>query len=509
MQIRALTTTGLCLSLTWGLLTTFASGQMPAAQGYPPMVAQTSYMVPENMPPGAAQAMYQPGGQMPPGSIAQVGFCSSAGASCDSGGYYGCGDAGCCGCAGGSCGGGNCGNCNCGGGCGTGGLLGQICEGGQLNGLQHLCLFCRGSGCSVCQSPSNAGSLLGCLGMFAPYTEAGLCSQRWYDFQAEVMFLSMNGSAANQALTSQGQGVINGVTNQVDANIVMGTGNVDFDELAPGYRLTASMMFGAGGNLEATYFGSQHFSQTASVVDSTNNLFSAFSGFGTSPPGGFDDTDGSAVQSLIYKSDIHSGEANYRRRWVGPYCRFQGSWLLGFRYFDLDESFTYAARDALVPTDPAADPDFFNSATQTRNALVGAQLGGDLWWNVHPGINLGLGWKGGIFGNRAEQDTTIRSNSINNLGTGVTQLGELASDSTTALMSELQARLAYRLSYSWTFTAAYWFIGVDGVALAAGNVNTSQTGRLFSNPAVPRDVSINIDDSLTMHGFSLGLEYLW
>ncbi|WP_218934682.1 hypothetical protein [Rosistilla ulvae] len=475
------------------------------------MVAQTSFMVPENMPPGVSQAMYQPTGQMPPGAVAQVGFFGSAGGgACDSAcdGY--CGHGGSCGCSsgygGGSCGCGG-GGCGCGG-CGPGGLLGQICQGdGPLNGLQNLCLFCRGSGCSVCQAPSNAGNLLGCLGMFAPYTEAGLCSQRWFDFQAEVMFLSMNGSSTNQALTSLGQGVVNGVTGQVDANIVMGTDSVEFDELAPGFRLTASMMFGAGGNIEATYFGSNHFSQAYSVVDPTNTLYSAFSNFGTAPFGGYDDTDQSAVQSLVNKSDIHSGEVNYRRRWVGPYCRFQGSWLLGFRYFDVDEVFNYETRDAINPAAAAANPDFFSSATQTRNALVGAQLGGDLWWNVHPGINLGVGWKGGIFGNRAEQDTLIRANSINNLG--VAQLQENAADSTTALMSELQARLAYRLSYSWTFTAAYWFIGLDGLALGAGNVNTSQASNLFSNPAVPRDVSVNNDDSLTMHGFSIGLEHLW
>ncbi|QDV68273.1 hypothetical protein Poly24_19820 [Rosistilla carotiformis] len=501
MQIQALTTTGLCLGLMWALLTTKAEAQMPSMQGYPPMVSQTSFMVPENMSPGVSQAMYQPTGQQPPGAVAQVGFCNLAGGgACDSGcdGYCGCS-------GGGGCSGGCCGGCGCGG--GPGGLIGQICQGGALNGLQNLCLFCRGSGCSVCQAPNNAGSLLGCLGILAPYTEAGLCAQRWYDFQAEVMFLSMNGSSTNQALTSFGQGVANPTTGVVDANIVLGTDSASFNELAPGFRLTASMMFGAGGNIEATYFGSQHFSQSASYVDPTNTLYSAFSNFGTAPSGGFDDTDQSAIQSLVNKSDIHSGEVNYRRRWVGPYCRFQGSWLLGFRYFDVDEVFNYEARDAIDSAAAMTQPDFFSSATQTRNALVGAQLGGDLWWNVHPGINLGVGWKGGIFGNRAEQDTAIRSNSINNLG--VSQLWETASDSTTALMSELQARLAYRLSYSWTFTAAYWFIGVDGLALGAGNINTSQASQLFSNPAVPRDVSINIDDSITMHGFSVGLEYLW
>ncbi|WP_417730940.1 BBP7 family outer membrane beta-barrel protein [Rosistilla oblonga] len=458
------------------------------------MVSQTSFMVPENMPPGVSQAMYAPTGEMPPGAVAQVGFCSPlGGGSCDSAcdGYCGCGNGG------GSCGGGGCG-CT---GCGPGGLLGQICQGGSLNGLQNLCLFCRGSGCSVCQAPSNAANMLGCLGMLAPYTEAGLCAQRWYDFQAEAIFLSMNGSSANQALTSSGVGA---------TNILMSTDDAESDNLGAGFRLTASMMFGAGGNLEATYFGTNHFSHNQEVVDPTNSLYSAFSDFGVAPPGGYNETDQSAVHSLRYSSDIHSGEANYRRRWVGPYCRFQGSWLLGFRYFDLDESLTFATRNELNFS--TATSEFLNSTTQTRNALVGAQLGGDLWWNVHPGINFGVGWKGAIFGNRAEQDTHLFYSGETLVGGVPTRTlmnrDEQASDSTTALMSELQVRMAYRLSYSWTFTAAYWFIGIDGVALGAGNVNTSQANRLF-NTNTARDVSINIDDSLTMQGFSVGLEYLW
>ncbi|MEZ6086883.1 MAG: BBP7 family outer membrane beta-barrel protein [Pirellulaceae bacterium] len=492
MQIRALTTTALCFGLTLTLLTQVVSGQMP---GNFPLVSQTSYMIPENMPPGVAQAMYQQGPAMPPGYVTPVGFCSPSGCDCQGG----CDGYGCCG---------GCSN-------GPGGLIGQLCQGGELNGLQNLCMFCRGSGCSVCQSPSNAGQLCGWLACLAPYQEAGLCAQRWYDIQAEAMFLSMDSDFTNQAVTSLGQGTINPVTNQVDANVILSTDDVAFDELAAGWRITGSMLFGAGGNIEAIYFGSQHFSEAASVTAtltpggaSTFNLFSAFSNFGTDPTGGFDDTDLSSRQSLIYKSNIHSGEANYRRRWVGPYCRFQGSWLVGFRYFDLDEKLIFDARGALNDTAAATDPRFFNSLTETRNGLVGAQLGGDLWWNVMPGFNLGVGWKGAIFGNRADQNTVIRANSID-LIPGLNQVNEFASDSTTAYLSELQARLAYRMSYAWTFTAAYWLIGVDGVALGAGNFNTGQADQLINNPTVPRTARINIDDSILLNGFSVGVEYIW
>ncbi len=399
-----------------------------------------------------------------------------------------------------------CGQC---GGGGPGGIVGAICHGGRLNGLQNLCMFCRGSGCSVCQSPSNAGHLLGALGILAPYTKAGLCAQRSFDLRAEFMMLSLNSNVDNRPITSSGVGTTDSVTGAVTADYVLGTGDVSSSDLAPGFRLTGSMMFGTGGNLEVTYFGTNHYSEssTAGSMDGPANLYSAFSNFGTSPAGGFDDTDQSLTQSLSYESEIHSGEANYRRRWVGPYCRFQGSWLLGFRYFDLDGKLGYNTVGELNDTSAViGDRRYFQSMTQTRNSLVGAQLGGDLWWNIYPGINLGLGWKGAVFGNTAETDNTIRSNSIDLADT--TQLSEFAQGSKTAVMSELQARLAYRLSYSWTFTAAYWFVAVDGLALPEANLNTQGASELFST-GVPRSYDISIEDSITMHGFTLGLEYLW
>ena len=494
MQTRATKIIRLTTIILFGWIAQLAgtaNGQMLSVPGIgntSSYVSEATYLVPSGQHPMMqhpmmqqqmiAQAMYQPpGAMMHPGMmmqhpgmmqspmmmqnpIQQVGYFGCDSSACDA---YGCD---------------GCGQCP----SGPGGILGAICSGDTRS----------------ITSPAN-GPVGQCLSALAPYTDAGLCAQRWFDVQAELMFLSRTGSSPNQAVTSQGIG---------GANIVLNTDDVTSSGLTPGYRLTANMLFGAGANLEAIYFGSHHFSES-STVTGTFNLFSAFSNFGTVPPNGFQDTDGSSRQSVGLTSDIHSGEANYRRRWVGPYCRFQGSWLLGFRYFDVDEQFTYSAYDAPNQAGAIANPGFFISTTDTRNGLVGAQLGGDIWWNIYPGINLGIELKGGLFGNHAEHGTMIQSNSINLLAGNPTAIHEFQQDGKTATLAEIQARLVYRFSYSWSFSAAYWFLGVDGLALGAANLNTNNANLLFANPAQTRPTSIALGDSLTMQGFTVGLEYLW
>lgn len=504
MQNRALTTTGCLLGLlVTVLLSGSARAQMlgfPGSGANPQMATQASYMAPANMPPGPSimQAGYTqpgyPGMMQANGQVAQVGcFCAGGGNSCDA--YGGCD----------SCGYGGCDGC----GQGPGGLIGKVCNGNRsgMNGLQNVCPFCRGEGCSICQSVGGESRLGECCAMFGPYTEAGLCAQRWYDVQLEYMMLSMNSSYDSKNVSSLGVG---------ENNAVMSTGDVDFGDMAPGFRLTLSMLFGAGGNLEATYFGTHSYddtSETFATLDALGNsqfnLFSAFSEFGTMPPGGFDDSDRSSRHSITYQSEIHSIESNYRRRWVGPYCRFQGSWLVGFRYFDLDEDFRFNATGAFNDTIAANNLRFLRSDTHTRNSVFAAQFGSDLWWNIYPGVHLGCGFKGALGGNAAEQMTSIASNSDDNV-LNVTNLFEATHGSSTAFLHELQVRGVYRFSYAWSLTAAYWYMGVDGLALGAGNFNTAQPpGRLAGDAFAPRPVSINTDDQISLQGFSIGLEYLW
>lgn len=475
-----------------------AIGMTPATAA-PPRVVQANmdyeasgFVTPAGM---VAPSMYQ-GGVRP---VGYFGGCDSCGSTacdgmggCDSGGIYG-------GCD-------SCGS-NCGGGCGvlTGGLLGSMhsgcdqCGGGGcsacsgLSGLRRFCMFCQGGGCSACQM-CNPANLLGLCHALKPYTEAGICSQRWYDLSTETTFLSHSDGSLSSGVTSLGP----------SGPIVLGLGASESgDDLEAGMRLSASFIFGVGGNIEGTYMGNNRWSSSGSVSDPGAGLFSFISDFGTNPAGGFDDTDRSLVQSVSVSSEFHSGELNYRRRTMGPYCRFQGSWLVGLRYLRFQNGLLYATQGENNNTVNANLPRFFSSDDDIKNNLFGPQAGFDLWWNMQPGINLGIGFKGAWVQNDMDRRSVFTGNSLAAGGPGVVALTDKEQD--TTVMGEFQAKLIYRLTHSWSFRTAYYAIAVDDIAFASVDGQTVNDFVTLSTPTEPRyDVN-----SLTVQGFSFGTEYIW
>lgn len=483
-----------CCSL---MVTSSALAAPPQAPGaLEPDYAASGFVVPAGYseikdanPTGVVQAG-APYGQVPQYQVAPVGYFGGMMAGgCDTG--YGCDQPyGCDGCAVG---------------CGspvTGGLIGnrlcrmncgcESCAG--LSGLRHICLFCGGDGCGVCQSLGNA-QLAGLLGALAPYTEAGLGAQRWYDVSVEFMAMRQNQDAAVLPITSQGTLPL--------GNIVLTTAAVDDDSLAPGARISFAMICGVGGNLEATYMGFDEFGGRATVnTVAPGLLFSAFSNFGQAPPGGYNDTDQSLSQSIASESRLNSFEVNYRRRWVGPYSRFQGSWLAGFRYIDYDDIFRYSTQGN-VPG------NFFNGAFDASNSLTGFQFGGDLWWNLYPGINLGVGYTAGILGNDAR-------NTLNaNFNSAAQQLFDTAQDTETVWMNEITATLVYRISYSWSIRSSYHFLDLNNIALGTSSLPTVVEN--YRNQIIAGTVGtganllgpVNAGNDVNFSGFTIGAEYLW
>ena len=408
----------------------------------------------------------------------------------------GCGPDGCDGGCGAGCGMGDCGMGGYGGGCGGCGTQGcQSC--GGLTNLRYGCLFCRGGGCSVCQSIGR-GYLLAGLRALLPYTDAGICAQRWYDFSAEAMFLGHTADASNAVLTTQGVG----------GAPVLRASDADDNGLEAGTRLSAAFIFGPGSNLEMTYMGGQEWGGSASVNDAGANLFSFMSDFGALPAGnplpGFDDTDRSLTQRASTFSTFHSAEINYRRRTVEQYCRFQGSWLAGLRYVRFDSDFGYDTIGEVNNAVPPQDRRFFNYRNDIDNKLFGPQAGFDLWWNVVPGINVGFGAKGAWMDNNIDRRTQFAANS---LGPGATPLALVNNDgiNRSTLMGEFEATLLYRISHSWTLKTQYYLMTIDDIAQGfdlSGPRNIAATPQVFSNDPIRTD-------SLTIQGFSVGAEYIW
>ena len=505
-----------------------------------------------------------------PSTVAQVGFLGSgcdAGA-CDAPGMGavpmgygnpGCGSSGCgdAGCGGTGCGTAGCNQCG-GGRVGffqrrmaarearrmqpcepilSGGLLGKIrggcgaCGGGgcascamgggeELSGLRHACMFCRGSGCSACQF-WNPAALVGALAYLKPHTEGGLCRQRWYDFSAGAVFLghTTHGAGSN-VITQRGAGGFG-------TPVLFGNQGLGGD-LEAGIRLSAALIFGPGGNVEVTYMGGQEWEDSATVrapatlvanpdpttsgafpfvIASGADLFSFISDFGTDPIGGFDDTDRSISQTVSSEARFHSGEVNYRRRTVGPYCRFQGSWLMGLRYLRYDENLGLAMvglnNDGTDATLTDGTLRFFNANNRLKNDMLGVQVGGDLWWNLIPGVSIGVDGKLAWLQNEVRGDLSIRSNSIVGGGPG-TATRELQ-DQNDTLAAEFQFKTIYRLSHSWTYRMSYNLIAIDEVASAgldAPTINSAISTNSLSTPGLNYN-------SVVLNGFSVGAEYVW
>jgi hypothetical protein len=334
------------------------------------------------------------------------------------------------------------------------------------------------------------------LGILAPYADGGCGAPRWYDFELGVISLKRDNSGRNVAFASDG----------IAGPIVLETADLDFDS-STSFKFSAMMQCGPGSNLEFTYFGLFGWTEEATVTSGTDNLFSPYSNFGQDPLGGFVETDEAALASIRYFTTFDNFEVNYRSRWQSPNCRYQGSWLYGVRYFQLDEDFNYfTGTNTLTVIDPG--PPVVNgplAAQRTNinvnNALTGLQIGGDLWVCLLPGLRFGGEGKFGVFGNHANIDSRIS-----------TSLGDVFTESLTvgdvSFIGDVAAYATYRINYNWTFKAGYQALYVEGVSLAGENFNP-QPPAIFTGGVPTRVATARENGNVFYHGFTATMEYLW
>ena len=372
---------------------------------------------------------------------------------------------------------------------------GKDCAGGKSCGLFGGCG--DGCGCYACRTGFAGVLLYKLIDTCLPYGAGGKCAPRWYDITADAMVLRRDTVSRRIDFASDGIG----------GPIVLSTDSLDFDDDELGLRLTAAVPFMAGSNLEFTYFGLYDFSTGAAVTRTTaGSLFSVYSQFGVNPMDGFDETDRSTFQRIIYESSLDNFELNWRRRWTGPNCRLQGSILAGVRYLYIAEDFQYDTTGG----DDFATPGVveINGAqitrVATRNSLTGFQLGGDLWTNIKPGITIGGELKAGVFGNYAHQSTDVRT-----LPPGLPSFFEEREDmNDIAFAGEGRVELIYRTSPNWAIRGGYMFFYVDGVALAPENFNTVAPPNIQVAGA-PRPAAANDNGDVFYHGGFLGVEWMW
>lgn len=501
----------------------FPSGPIP---GMAPPGMPVSTGLPGPIGPAAYQAaMQNPGAQVMPINYQQapVGYPYETYGDAYTGGYgHGTCDGGCDGaCSSGACGSGGgfrgilpalvsqCSSCN-GGGCGVcnsrayqsgclgrGGVLGDWCSGRCMDGDFGLLMRTMG------------GNMSACYEALKPYSEAGKCAQRWYDLSAEASLLGHNFSQGNMVLSTRTAG----------GDPVLSLSDAKASDLEGGVRVSAAVIMGVGGNLEMVYNGGHEWSNSASAfsVDPNNpDLFSYISDFGMDPAGGYDDPDRSIFQEVYTDSAFHSGEVNYRRRTVGPGCRFQGSWLVGARYLRMDNGFGFNAMGTLndgtggTTPAPASERRFYNSITNTKNNIFVGQIGYDVWWNMVPGVQLGFGMKGGWGQNDWKRSTLLHANSA---GPGATAgVGSISDrDRLSTVMGEIETKIIYRLSHSWSVRMSHQLIAIDDIVNTVPDrdfVRAALTGPVTGGTPITTPPRTQFS-SIVLQGFTIGAEYIW
>ncbi|MEL7336731.1 MAG: BBP7 family outer membrane beta-barrel protein, partial [Planctomycetota bacterium] len=324
--------------------------------------------------------------------------------------------------------------------------------------------------------------------------------QRWYDISAEATVLFRNSRASNQAITGQGG------PGTAFQNIVLRANDADTDDPAAGLRLSGAFITGPGANVEVTYSGLNEWTSTATVTSANPDLQSFISDFARTPNNGFDDSDRSLTQSITSESLFHSGEVNYRRRTVAPNCSYQGSWLVGLRYFRFDDDLIFRARGQLNNA-AVNNLRFLDLAQNARNSYFGVQAGGDFWLHLARSWRLGVEGKVGVLELDADRELSATSNS---LGPGATPgsrtVGNGASETTT--FGEIIVATTYRFSHSWNFRASYNLIAIDEAVFGGTDFDVNQAIAL-RQPGVAVPVRPIDYDSLVLQGFTFGAEYTW
>ena len=284
---------------------------------------------------------------------------------------------------------------------------------------------------------------------------------------------------------------------------VLGPQDLDFGYRG-GWKAIIGRAIGERSAMEVSYFGLSDWSDTRTVIDSTPfqfgeppaapvgaSLFSPFTDLTGDPVAGLDYNN---LARISYSSDLYGLEWNLRRQLYIPEHWVRGSVLIGGRYMDLGESFSYYSESAY----PGAATNSVN--TSTGNDLVGVQVGAEFNFQVEPQCWIDCEIKGGIFDNAASQDTVY----VNQSATAYngTHTGSRA-ENTSAFALDLSLNLTYECNSFTTLRIGYQAFWLEGLALASENVASS------ADVLVSGAANLVNDGKVVYHGPRLGITCAW
>jgi len=235
--------------------------------------------------------------------------------------------------------------------------------------------------------------------------------------------------------------------------------------------------------LEGSYFGQYDWDDTQSVRSIAADLVSPF-------PAPVTDSD---FASISMTSRLQNFELNLRRRMVLPpfrWRRVESNVLLGIRWMDIDETFSYTNTDSVVDVTGEV-----SASSSVSNQMIGPQLGIQSQFFVHDHAWIDLEIKGAILGNNANLATVYTE--------GTTAAVALADGADAfTFLGDISLMYNYHLTNSLTFRAGYQAIWVAGMALATENLDTN-----INNVSLGGPVVLDHAGDAVYHGATIGFVY--
>jgi hypothetical protein len=173
----------------------------------------------------------------------------------------------------------------------------------------------------------------------------------------------------------------------------------------------------------------------------------------------------------------------------------------GFRWFQFEDEFQFAASDADDGFNGATDMFYDTRAT---NDLYGYQFGGRMIYCLTPRILANFGAKGGIYGNDVFVQQRLGTSSAAAYPTADPTMVIDTSDRDVLLagLGEVDLGLGYRLNSAWLINGGYRMLYASGVATSVGSIATEYY-------SVAPSARVAADDSLLLHGAYVGASLNW
>jgi hypothetical protein len=211
------------------------------------------------------------------------------------------------------------------------------------------------------------------------------------------------------------------------------------------------------------------------------------------------------VHRLTRYSQVNNAELN--RLWGVPVGAANGSpWsvrtLAGFRYFNFNEGFEFAADTADAVLDGNANEIYYR--VNAHNNLYGGQFGMMTERRTSSPLSLTFGAKAGVYCNDASATSWIGGSAgtatINNGPFNGRQWLVSADKQSASFLGEVQLGGAYQLPSQWRLLANYRVVGVTGLALPTNQIYSADIRGI-------NDVGfLNANGNLFLHGVFVGAE---